>query len=326
MKDANESDSDEEWKQKSVQSMKKDSKPSKAKTKSQKVLPHRDERRVSAASKETTPARSYSQVASSNPLVTRKELTAPKSKMQDMKELIEKMYKENQKLYKLVLDGQEALTKSQNESHRKDEIMQNERRAEARQVQQFTKYVRETANQMDRLLEVVDTLSKASSCGDDSTLSSVMELISEIYQKQRELKINLAADKSIPSEVIMNKAAKTSNVDKAGMEQTETTPDKNQDEDKSNCSLTDKKDATGSPKDSEKKDADGFQTPSRKHRASAVSIEAASEKEDVVEMHNSYKALTSLGTTRSQGPSPKKSPTDNRSPQKKKSKKLKFCI
>jgi hypothetical protein len=115
--------------------MKKDSKPSKAKTKSQKVLPHRDERPVSAASKETTSARSYSQVTSRNPLVTRKELTAPKSKMQDMKELIEKMYKENRKLYKLVLDGQEALTKSKNESRGKDEIIQNEHRAEARLVQ-----------------------------------------------------------------------------------------------------------------------------------------------------------------------------------------------
>jgi hypothetical protein len=116
-------------------------------------------------------------------------------------------------------------------------------------------------------------------------------------------------------------------VDKAGMEQTETTPDKNQDEDKSNCSSTDKKDAIGSPKDSEKKDADGFQTPSRKHRASAASIEAVLAKEDVMEMHNSYTALTSLGMTRSQGPSPKKTPTDNRSPQKKKSKeKLKFSI
>jgi hypothetical protein len=50
-------------------------------------------------------------------------------------------------------------------------------------------------------------------------------------------------------------------------------------------------------------------------------------KEDVMEMHNSYTALTSLGMTRSQGPSPKKTPTDNRSPQKKKSKeKLKFSI
>jgi hypothetical protein len=55
--------------------------------------------------------------------------------MQDLKEMIEKMYKENQKLYKLVSDGQEALTKSQNESRRKDEIMQNKHRAEARQVQ-----------------------------------------------------------------------------------------------------------------------------------------------------------------------------------------------
>jgi hypothetical protein len=152
---------------------------------------------------------------------------------------------------------------------------------------------------MDRLLEVVDTLSKASSCGDDSTLSSVTESISEIYQKQRELKINLAADKSIPSEVVMNKAAKTSKVDKAGMAQTETTLDKNQDEDKSYCSSMDKKDFTGSPKDSEKKDADGFQTPSRKHRASAVSVETALEKEDAVETHNSYTALTSLGATRS---------------------------
>ncbi len=180
----------------------------KAKTKPQKILPHRDERPASAASKETTPTRSYSQVASRNPSVTRKELTAPKSKMQDMKELIEKMYKKNQKLYKLVLDGQKAFTKSQNKSCHQDEIIQNEHRAEARQVQQFTMYVRETANQMDRSLEVVNTLSKASSCGDDSTLSSMMESISEIYRKQRELKINLAADKSIPSEVIMNKAAK----------------------------------------------------------------------------------------------------------------------
>jgi uncharacterized protein YigA (DUF484 family) len=216
--------------------------------------------------------------------------------MQDMKELIKKG---NQKLYKLVLDGQEALTKSQNESRRKDEIIQNKHRAEARQVQRFMKYARETANQMDRLLEVVDTLSKASSCGDDSTLSSVTELISEIYWKQRELKINLAADKSIPSEVVMNKAAKTSNVDKAGMEQTETTLDKNQDEDKSHCSSTDKKDSTRFPKDSEKKDTDGFQTPSWKHRASTASVESASEKGDAVETHNSYTALTSLGTTRS---------------------------
>jgi hypothetical protein len=127
----------------------------------------------------------------------------------------------------------------------------------------------------------------------------VTESISEIYQKQRELKINLAADKSIPSEVVMNKAAKTSKVDKAGMEQRETTLDKNQDEDKSYCSLMDKKDSTGSPKDSEKRDADGFQTPSRKHRAFAASIEAALEKEDAVGMHNSYTALTSLGATRS---------------------------
>jgi hypothetical protein len=64
----------------------------------------------------------------------------------------------------------------------------------------------------------------------------------------------------------MNKAAKTSNVDKDGIEQTEITLDKNQDEDKSNCSSMDKKDATVSLKDSENKDADGFQTPSRKHK------------------------------------------------------------
>ncbi len=87
------------------------------------------------ASKENSPARSYSQAASRNSLVTRKETNAPKSEMQDLKEMIEKMYKENQKLYKLVSDGQEALTKSQNESRRKDEIMQNKHRAEARQVQ-----------------------------------------------------------------------------------------------------------------------------------------------------------------------------------------------
>jgi hypothetical protein len=30
--------------------------------------------------------------------------------MQDMKEMIKKMYKENKKLYKLVSDGQEAAT------------------------------------------------------------------------------------------------------------------------------------------------------------------------------------------------------------------------
>jgi hypothetical protein len=40
--------------------------------------------------------------------------------MQDMKEMIKKMYKENKKLYKLVSDGQEALAMSQHESHCKD--------------------------------------------------------------------------------------------------------------------------------------------------------------------------------------------------------------
>jgi hypothetical protein len=44
----------------------------------------------------------------------------------------------------------------------------------------------------------------------------------------------------------------------------------------------DKKDSTGSPKDSEKKDADGFQTPSRKHRASTATVESASDKEDAM--------------------------------------------
>jgi hypothetical protein len=59
--------------------------------------------------------------------------------------------------------------------------MQNERRAEARHVQRFTKYVTETTNQMDRLLEVVNTLSKASSCGDDSTLSVVAQEYNESW-------------------------------------------------------------------------------------------------------------------------------------------------
>jgi hypothetical protein len=325
---AADSNSDEERKPKNARSVKKDSTSNKTKTKSQKFLSHADERSESATSKETTPARSYSQAASRNSSAISKEMPAPKSEMQDMKEMIEKMYKDNQKLYKLVSDGQEALTKSQTESRRKDEIIQNERRAEARQVQRFTKYVRETSNQMDRLLEVVDTLSKASSCGDDSTLSSVTESISEIYRRQRELNSTLAADKSIPSEVVMNKASKTSNVDRAGTEQTEITPDKNQDDDKSNSSSTDKKNDTASPnKDSANKDADGFQTPNRKHRASAASVDAALAMEGIVETRNSYTALTSLGTTRSRGPTPEKSPTDNRSPQKKKPKvNLKFRV
>jgi uncharacterized membrane-anchored protein YhcB (DUF1043 family) len=153
--------------------------------------------------------------------------------MQDMKQMIKKMYKENKKLYKLVSDGQEALAKSQHESCCKDEIIQSECRAEARQVQRFTKYVQETSNQIDRLLEIVKTLSKASSCGDDSMMSSVTELISEICQKQKVLKMNLVADKSIPKEVVMNITGNTSNVDKAGMGQVEITPDKKQGEDES---------------------------------------------------------------------------------------------
>jgi hypothetical protein len=180
---------------------------------------------------------------------------------------------------------------------------------------------------MDRLLEVVDTLSKASSCGDDSTLSSVMESISEIYWKQRELKINLAADKSIPSKVIMNKATKTSNADEAGKEQTETTLDKI----KMKISLI--------AHQWIRKILRGLQRILRKKMLMVFKLQAGNTghpqqplnlhqtKKMPWEMHNSYTALTSLGTTPSRGPSPKKSPTDNQSPQKKKSKvNLKFSI
>jgi hypothetical protein len=37
---------------------------------------------------------------------------------------------------------------------------------------------------MDRLLEAVETLSKASSCGNDSMMSSVMESISEMSEAE----------------------------------------------------------------------------------------------------------------------------------------------
>jgi hypothetical protein len=93
-------------------------------------------------------------------------------------------------------------------------------------------------------------------------------------------------------------------------------------EDESNISSMDKNDAAMPPSinDNEAKDADGFQTLSRKHRASVGSVEAVMKMEGVVEMRNPYAALTSLGMTRSRGPSPAKSPTDNHSPQKKKPK------
>jgi hypothetical protein len=111
--------------------------------------------------------------------------------------------------------------------------------------------------------------------------------------------MNLVADKSIPKEVVMNTTGNTSNVDKAGTGQAETTPDKKQGEDESNISSMDKNDAAMplNINDNEAKDADGFQTLSRKHRASVGSVEAVMKMEGVVEKRNPYAALTSLGMT-----------------------------
>jgi hypothetical protein len=66
---------------------------------------------------------------------------------------------------------------------------------------------------------------------------------------------------------------------------------------------------------------DGFQTPNRRHRVSAVvAAEAATAMEGVVETNNSFMALMSLGTSRPWGASLTKSPNGNQSPRKKKSK------
>jgi hypothetical protein len=71
---------------------------------------------------------------------------------------------------------------------------------------------------------------------------------------------------------------------------------------------------------SKTKATDGFQTPSKKHRVcAAASQETPTAMEGVIVTNNPYLPLTSLGTTRSQGTSPKKSPTSE-SPRKKKTK------
>jgi hypothetical protein len=71
---------------------------------------------------------------------------------------------------------------------------------------------------------------------------------------------------------------------------------------------------------SETKAIEGFQTPSKKHRVrAAASQETATAMEGVIVTNNPYLPLTSLGTTRSRGTSPKKFPTSE-SPRKKKTK------
>jgi hypothetical protein len=71
---------------------------------------------------------------------------------------------------------------------------------------------------------------------------------------------------------------------------------------------------------SETKATDGFQTPSKKHRVPAASLkETATAMEGVIVTNNPYLPLTSLGTTRSRGTSPKKFLTSE-SPRKKKTK------
>jgi hypothetical protein len=101
--------------------------------------------------------------------------------------------------------------------------------------------------------------------------------------------------------------------------QQEITPEKSPSEDemtaKSNENVPGEADVT-----SETKATDGFQTPSKKHQVPATSLkETATAMEGVIVMNNPYLPLTSLGTTRSQGTSPKKFPTSE-SPQKKKTK------
>jgi hypothetical protein len=57
---------------------------------------------------------------------------------------------------------------------------------------------------------------------------------------------------------------------------------------------------------SEMKATDGFLTPSKKHQIAVVaSKETATEMEGAIVTNNPYLPLTSLGTTRSQGTSPK---------------------
>jgi hypothetical protein len=60
---------------------------------------------------------------------------------------------------------------------------------------------------------------------------------------------------------------------------------------------------------SETKATDGFLTPSKKHQVAVVALkETATEMEGALVTNNPYLPLTSLGTMRYQGTSPKKSP------------------
>jgi hypothetical protein len=71
---------------------------------------------------------------------------------------------------------------------------------------------------------------------------------------------------------------------------------------------------------SETKATNGFPTPSKKHQVAVVALkETATEMEGAIVTNNPYLPFTSLGMTRSQGTSPKKSPASG-SPRKKKPK------
>jgi hypothetical protein len=120
--------------------------------------------------------------------------------------------------------------------------------------------------------------------------------------------------------------------------QQEITPEKSQGEDKmtakSNESMDDQLVGVETPETpaaninvsgkadvpSKTKATDGFQTPSKKHRVrAAASQETTTAMEGVIVTNNPYLPLTSLGTRRSRGTSPKKFPTSG-SPRKKKTK------
>ena len=228
-----------------------------------------------------------------------------------------------------------ALMQQNVEERKEAKIARREAREKGRQVQWWATACRSLDLQVKELQKAVETLSQASFCS-GSTLSSVSASLERVRRAQK--------DNPIPTEVVLNPPSEETETmastlegnsqekdDSIAQEEeenggqplkpaqqeitSETSPSEDDMTAKPDENVPGKADVT-----SDTKATDGFQTPSKKHRVPAASLrETATAMEGVIVTNNSYLPLTSLGTTRSWGTSPKKFPTSE-SPRKKKTK------
>ena len=247
-----------------------------------------------------------------------------------------------------------ALMQQNVEERKEAKIARREAREKGRQVQRWATACRSLDLQVKELQKAVETLSQASFCS-GSTLSSVSASLERVRRAQKDNPIPMEVVLNPPSEETATMAStlegnsqekddsivqeEEENVGRPSKQvQKEITPEKRQSEDeltaKSNEPMDDQLagvETTETPAANinmscedgvqrETKATDGFQTPRKKHRVPAAALkETTAAMEGVIVTNNPYLPLTNLGTTRSRGNSPKKSPTSE-SPRKKKTK------